>query len=119
MIMETALAQITGYLPVLLTAIIGLVGIGFATSVIYTLQNMSQKQKKHMLDVFCAGFILMLIIIVAGTGVLVMRDSMREATIIACQKQGMNYTPQQWDNGEVDYSKCNITYVNGIMLNSL
>jgi apolipoprotein N-acyltransferase len=114
--METALAQFSNYLPVIGTALVAFILIGFIIGIITNLINMEPKKR---LTVIFNVALLILVLVIAGTGVLVMRDSMREATIIACQKQGMNYTPQQWDNGEVDYSKCNMTYVNGIMLNSL
>jgi hypothetical protein len=58
--------------------------------------------------------ILLLVIIIAGTGILVLRDAMRDETIIVCEKQGVHYTIQDWDNGMVNYRKCNITQVNGL-----
>jgi hypothetical protein len=112
--METALAQLTNYLPVILTAIIGLVMIGVLMSAAITYQNMEPKQRKRMVDVFIGGFVLMLIVIIVGTGLIVMRDAMRDETLIACEKQGIYYTIEDWESGSVNYTKCNITMVNGL-----
>ena len=106
------LAQITNWLPVLFVIIAGLVIIGVIVNVITILMKMTAK-RRH--EVLFGSFVLFLIVVIMVGGVMAMRDAMRDETIKACQNQGINYTIQQWENGEVNYTKCNISTVNGLL----
>ena len=106
------LAQITNWLPLLFFTVGALVIIGVIASVITPLMRMEPKRRENLL--ICA-FMTSLVLIIAIGGLAALRDSMRDETLKACQLQGMNYTQSQWENGEVNYTKCNITSVSGLL----
>jgi hypothetical protein len=105
------LAQIQNFLTVLIFAIGCSIFLTFLMYIILMLREMKPKTRN---DLIVGSFVMFLIVIVMVVGVLIARDEMRVQTINACQLAGINYTLQQWDNGEVNYTKCNITAVNGL-----
>jgi hypothetical protein len=105
----SGLAQITNHLPVILVVMGGLVIIGVVTSLITFFMQMEAKRRN---DLFFGSFVMFLIVVITFTGLLVMRDAMRDEIIKACNEKGVYYTIQEWDNGEVNLTKCNITITN-------
>jgi len=106
------LSQIRNFLPVLILIFIGVIVIGFVFGIMDILSKMEFKRRKGLIF---GSFMMFLLIMIMITTIFVFRDSMRDEILEACKNQGMNYTKTQWENGEVNYTKCNIKAVNGIV----
>ena len=106
------LAQITNWLPVLFVIIAALLIIGVIASVITTLMRMEPKKRENIL---IGLFMWSLVLVIAIGGLAALRDTMRDETLKYCQLQGINYTKAQWENGEINYTKCNISTVSGLL----